>query len=309
MRRLFFAASLALALPLFLLASGGQHAGAAPAAAAPVAHAAPAPMHAALSGTAHAYAAHPSTVHHSITHTGSLGTSSAARLSTHSASTRTPIATPPLRSAWQPGLLPSSVAPPPSSLAYTNSVPLLLPSGAFFGRHTPCFGGLGCYGQQGNHFRFSGVIIPFGFGGFYWPVPYYDSDDNGEGPAPDETQSADQIDNGENGYNPNDTNNGNQQAAAEQVPEAPREYYAAPPDYYQYQSSEPVLEYVFVKRDGTKIFAVAYSLSNNKIQYVTKEGLRRTVPLDALDFDATEKSNQERGNTVNLPSPPPSIPS
>jgi hypothetical protein len=293
MRRLSVAVSVALGFPSLLFAAAAQHAG--PAAAAPAAHAAPAPMHAAPSSSAHSSPYHSSAVHHySSTHTGT----SSAGLSTHSSAGRTPIATPPVHTAWQPGLPPSSVVPPPSSLAYTNSVPLLLPTGAFFGRHTPCFGGLGCFGQ-GNHFRFSGVIIPLGFGGFYWPVPYYDGydDDNGEGPAPDQSQSADQIDdNGDAGYNGNDVNNGNQQVTAEQQPPSP---------YDNYQSSEPVLEYVFVKRDGTKIFAVAYSLANDKIQYVTKEGLRRTVSLDALDFDATQKSNEERGNTVHLPSPPP----
>ncbi|HXY01219.1 MAG TPA: hypothetical protein VEI54_09885 [Candidatus Limnocylindrales bacterium] len=70
-----------------------------------------------------------------------------------------------------------------------------------------------------------------------------------------------------------------------------------------YAASKPMNEFVFVKRDGTRVFAVAYSLTKDKLAYVTKEGLRRTMTLDALDFDATEKSNEERGNTVNLPKP------
>ena len=70
-----------------------------------------------------------------------------------------------------------------------------------------------------------------------------------------------------------------------------------------YAALKPVNEYVFVKRDGTRVFAVAYSLLKDKIQYVTKEGLRRTLVLDSLDFDETEKSNEDRGNTVNLPKP------
>jgi hypothetical protein len=64
---------------------------------------------------------------------------------------------------------------------------------------------------------------------------------------------------------------------------------------------KPVNEYVFVKRDGTRIFAVAYSMTKGSLQYITREGLRRSLALDSLDYDATEKSNEERGNTVNLP--------
>jgi hypothetical protein len=70
-----------------------------------------------------------------------------------------------------------------------------------------------------------------------------------------------------------------------------------------YAPAKPVNEFVFVKRDGTRIFAVAYSLMKDKLQYVTKEGLRRTLTLDTLDYEATEKDNEERGNTVNLPRP------
>ena len=96
----------------------------------------------------------------------------------------------------------------------------------------------------------------------------------------------------------NQGNNGQNQVTAQQPTPAPAPAYSAP--------SEPVYEYVFVKRDGTKIFAVAYSLTKDNLQYITKEGLRRTLPLTALDFEATQKSNEERGNTVTLPSPPPS---
>lgn len=209
-------------------------------------------------------------------------------------------ATPAPRAAWYPGLPPSSIAPIPP---FVPNTPIILPGSTFFGR--PCFSGFGCFPGTGNGFGFnsyfgfpfgrgqfltSGVIIPFGgIGGFYVPVPYYEPapPEEGEG-AP---ESANVSEGAENPSNP--------QAAAE-APTAP----AAAPSFYP--PSEPIYEYVFVKRDGTKIFAVAYSLTNDKLQYVTKEGLRRTLPLEALDFEATQKSNEERGNTVNLPTPPPS---
>jgi len=70
-------------------------------------------------------------------------------------------------------------------------------------------------------------------------------------------------------------------------------------------TNEVLPEFVFVLHDGGKIYAVAYSFLNDKLQYVTKEGVRHSVTLDSLDWDATQKSNEELGNTINLPTPPP----
>jgi hypothetical protein len=143
----------------------------------------------------------------------------------------------------------------------------------------------------GNNFFTAGVVVPYGGeGGFFLPIPYYMPYVPQEEEAP--ASAAAQPE-----------NTGNQQAVAEQ-PTASVPAAAAAPTFYP--PSAPAYEYVFVKRDGTKIFAVAYSMTKDKLQYVTKEGLRRTLPLDALDFDATQKSNEERGNTVTLPTPPPS---
>jgi hypothetical protein len=58
---------------------------------------------------------------------------------------------------------------------------------------------------------------------------------------------------------------------------------------------------VFVRRDGTVFFAVAFSFSAGNLQYVTKEGLRRSVPANTLDLDATQQFNEQRGVTVRLP--------
>jgi hypothetical protein len=60
-------------------------------------------------------------------------------------------------------------------------------------------------------------------------------------------------------------------------------------------------EYVFVKRDGTLIFAVAYSWINDRLQYVTQEGIRRTIPRDTLDLGATQQFNDQRGVPIQLP--------
>jgi hypothetical protein len=60
-------------------------------------------------------------------------------------------------------------------------------------------------------------------------------------------------------------------------------------------------QYVFVRRDGTVFFAVAYSWQSGNLLYVTQDGLRRTVTRDALDLDATQQFNEQRGLTFQTP--------
>ncbi len=59
--------------------------------------------------------------------------------------------------------------------------------------------------------------------------------------------------------------------------------------------------FVFVRRDGTVFFAVAYSWEKGSLRYITSEGLRRVVTQDALDLDATRQFNEQRG--LNFRSP------
>ncbi len=68
-----------------------------------------------------------------------------------------------------------------------------------------------------------------------------------------------------------------------------------------YTPPAQVDEYVFVRRDGTVFFAVAYSWLNSDLQYITKDGLRRTVPRSALDLDATQQFNDQRGVAFHSP--------
>ena len=63
----------------------------------------------------------------------------------------------------------------------------------------------------------------------------------------------------------------------------------------------PSPEYIFVRRDGTVFFAVAYSWSNGSLQYITQEGLRRVIPLTTLDLDATSQFNEQRGLSFRSP--------
>jgi hypothetical protein len=60
-------------------------------------------------------------------------------------------------------------------------------------------------------------------------------------------------------------------------------------------------EFVLVRRDGRLLFAVAFTSADGRVVYVTKDGLRRTVPLDQLDVDSTQRMNEERGTSVQLP--------
>src|SRR5260370_918079 len=60
-------------------------------------------------------------------------------------------------------------------------------------------------------------------------------------------------------------------------------------------------EFVFVRRDGTVFFAVAYAWERGTLRYITSQGLRRSVTQDALDLDATQQFNEQRG--LNFRSP------
>jgi hypothetical protein len=62
-----------------------------------------------------------------------------------------------------------------------------------------------------------------------------------------------------------------------------------------------VPEYVFVRRDGTVFFAVAYSWEHGALRYVSSEGLRRSVEREKLDLDATQQFNEQRGMVFRAP--------
>lgn len=61
-------------------------------------------------------------------------------------------------------------------------------------------------------------------------------------------------------------------------------------------------EYVFIRRDGTVLFAVAFLLEKDRIECVTREGQRRAIAIAALDLEATKKFNEERGLSFRIPS-------
>jgi hypothetical protein len=133
-----------------------------------------------------------------------------------------------------------------------------------------------------HHFN-NGFATPFLGGGIYVPVPYYYPEQAAAAPVAEETPAT--------------------EPAAETTEESAnvdtRVTPSVAPRYSQ--RLEPSSEYVFVRRDGTVFFAVAFSFNAGNLQYVTKEGLRRSVPLNSLDADATQQFNEQRGVTVRLP--------
>jgi hypothetical protein len=60
-------------------------------------------------------------------------------------------------------------------------------------------------------------------------------------------------------------------------------------------------EYVFVRRDGTLVFAVAYYWDNGTLRYVAADGTKRSISQDALDLDATQQFNEQRGLSFRTP--------
>jgi hypothetical protein len=153
--------------------------------------------------------------------------------------------------------------------------------------HLAAVCGPGTFGFRGN-----GLQVPFFFpffdGGFSLP---------GTVAAVDETSALE----------------GAQQDATEaEIRDLRRRYRALQAMNAPASAPAPVVEvvngvpaendaFVFVRRDGTVFFAVAYAWENGILRYVTSEGLRRTVTQDTLDLEATRQFNEQRGFNFRLP--------
>jgi len=141
------------------------------------------------------------------------------------------------------------------------------------------------YTDGQRHFRY-GSSVPFLSGSWYVPMYYPDAaapvaEAETEAPATDASESSE----GEAVLN--------EPAAATAPAVKPAKAAMAP--------LAPSAEYTFVRRDGTVFFAVGYLWQGEKLQYVTQDGLRRSVPLADLDLDATSKFNEQRGVTFRSP--------
>jgi hypothetical protein len=132
--------------------------------------------------------------------------------------------------------------------------------------------------------RFDGGF-PFGFSGFLLSPPVIVDDAAALDPQPAEEESA------------------NDAPIAQRSPRRSRISRALPePEADSAPAPVPDVEqYVFVRRDGSLVFAVAYAWENGTLRYVTPDGLRRTIERDALDINATQQFNEQRGLNFRLP--------
>lgn len=143
-----------------------------------------------------------------------------------------------------------------------------------------------------RHDRFVGVFFPFFGGGGYWPLFPEDVDE--ENPADYPQQQAAEPDTSATApYPPY----GYPAPYAARAPEQP----ASPAPATEPEPEQPTDQYVFVRRDGTVFFAVAYLWDNGTLRYVTSEGLRRSVAGSALDLTATQQFNEQRGLSFHSP--------
>jgi len=148
--------------------------------------------------------------------------------------------------------------------------------------------GRGFRGRDRN--RPFAAYFPFFGGGYYLPL----YDDYDEGPAEEEQQAeAVEPDYYPGSYpappRPGDTAEG----LTAPLPAATSSAAATP--------ERPADQYVFVRRDGTLFFAVAYTWAEGNLRYVTSEGLRRSVAGDTLDLGATQQFNEQRGLSFRVP--------
>ncbi len=81
-------------------------------------------------------------------------------------------------------------------------------------------------------------------------------------------------------------------APAESEPSAALSARVPPPELGQL---------ILVRRDGKVLLAVAFTVRNGDLTYVTTEGARRSFPVSELDKEATRQMNDANGTSVSLP--------
>jgi hypothetical protein len=134
-------------------------------------------------------------------------------------------------------------------------------------------------GEHGRN-RFDSGFFPFFDGGFILPTPVT-------------VEQAPQNEAQEQSVEPDTQERAQRVRPPEPAPASSAEATHAPP-----RETE---EYVFVRRDGTVFFAVAYSWDNGLLRYITQDGLRRSISGDVLDLGATQQFNDQRGLNFHAP--------
>ena len=152
--------------------------------------------------------------------------------------------------------------------------------------------GYGRGGRGNNGSRYRGYF-PFFDSGFL--LPYADSYDYGDGYADGPAQTAAYYDDAPAPPDPGSgyADQADPRAYAASRPVHPYDVVVTPPN--------PNDAYIFVKRDGSVFFAVAYSWDAGSLSYITQEGVRRSVSRDDLDLTATQQFNEQRGFNFRVP--------
>jgi hypothetical protein len=58
---------------------------------------------------------------------------------------------------------------------------------------------------------------------------------------------------------------------------------------------------ILVRRDGQELKAVAFTITGDRVTYITPEGMRRSFAVAELDKESTREKNDVNGTTVVLP--------
>jgi len=128
------------------------------------------------------------------------------------------------------------------------------------------------------------IFVGAGYPGYYYS-PYDYGFDYGDNDAPYDAQQPD--------YSQQPEQYVVEQSAPAPVQNAGPASAAPLPD---------VGEFFLVRKDGQVVLASAFTFSRDRVIYITREGLRRSFPVDELDKDATRQKNEASGTTVVLPS-------
>lgn len=185
---------------------------------------------------------------------------------------------------------------PPSEFSF-NNVPGL-------GFDFPHMAAISGNQPQNNFGGFGGFGSPFGFGGVLLTSPVIIETGAAEQPATDEAAASNGADNQDN----QDNQDTGQQNEGAQENESPSRYGSVGLTASNYPAPAPTAsaqndsrQYVFVRRDGSLVFAVAYSWEKDSLRYITPDGIRRSISGDTLDLEATRQFNEQRGLSFHLP--------
>jgi hypothetical protein len=190
------------------------------------------------------------------------------------------------------GQVSSSVFAPSANYLNSNNFSGV-PGLGFDFPHLAAVGGMGNsssspFGRPGRHGR--GTYIPILFAGY--PYSYNDSGaDQTDQQTAQPSQTPPQViviqqpAPAQQGGDPGNDLSGN---ASPSVPDI------------QAADIPDVGDFILVRRDGRLLFASLFSVVGTQLQYITPEGIRRTLAISDLDTDATQQMNEARGTVVQF---------